>query len=434
MSDVSDDCSPADTALGRDILPLPGPGRAGFAHAAACRRARRPAVRRIGRDQARHSPSGAGSALLIGAGIVTITLTRLLVGLGWQVAVLEDDADTARRQQTRLGQLGLAVPVLCPPLLQEFAPCLANVGLVVAFAAPSPAQLGVLMEIPGRTNPVRQLVTLCETGEEAEALAEAWCACPGLSRPPCALRLVNPGSGLVEVFRTASGGRDIPAPPPLVQDLIAALGCCPVPVPAGSEGPGTRLLTRFFAVAEALCLAGAAPWELDEAAEDLGFADGPCALMDRLGLDSVLPRRARLSARDKARPDPGVVARMVAEGRLGRQASVGWYRYPGGGGRVVDPLVEDLVREEAWFSRFPQRSFSARQMQALLLVGLIGEARALLEDGSVEVAGDVDLAAILCLGFPARLGGPVWLGWQLPAAWLKAELARLDEILACADG
>ncbi|MEL6451654.1 MAG: 3-hydroxyacyl-CoA dehydrogenase family protein [Pseudomonadota bacterium] len=86
------------------------------------------------------------------------------------------------------------------------------------------------------------------------------------------------------------------------------------------------------------------PWELDEALTDWGYGLGPCEAQDLVGLDVVLQNRSG------SQPSP-ILGRMVAEGRLGKRAGWGYYRYPGGGGAVIDPLIDDLIREEAWFAK-----------------------------------------------------------------------------------
>ena len=103
------------------------------------------------------------------------------------------------------------------------------------------------------------------------------------------------------------------------------------------------LRRAFWCAAERLLYAHAAPWELDEALVAWGYGTGPCEAQDHAGLDHVM---AALQV-----PPTPVLPRMVAEGRLGRKGGVGYYRYPGGGGAVIDPLIEDLIREEAWFHK-----------------------------------------------------------------------------------
>ena len=121
----------------------------------------------------------------------------------------------------------------------------------------------------------------------------------------------------------------------------------------------------FWQRAEALMLHHTNPWELDEALVEAGFAMGTCEAQDLLGLDVVL-------ARNPEPPGP-ILPRMVAEGRLGKKGGVGYYRYPGGGGAVIDPLIEDLIREEAWFAGITREELPP---EALVreMVAALGEA------------------------------------------------------------
>jgi 3-hydroxyacyl-CoA dehydrogenase len=96
------------------------------------------------------------------------------------------------------------------------------------------------------------------------------------------------------------------------------------------------------------------PWELDEALMAWGFARGPCEVQDHVGLDAV-----RLQLGDAASP---ILPRMLAEGRLGKIGGVGFFRYPGGGGAVVDPLIEDLILEEAHFAKVSRVPLSDTQI------------------------------------------------------------------------
>ncbi len=123
------------------------------------------------------------------------------------------------------------------------------------------------------------------------------------------------------------------------------------------------LQDTFWRKAEHLLLYHTNPWELDEALCEWGYAVGPCEAMDLAGLDAVLAR-----VPDRSNPVP---RRMVAEGRLGKKGGVGFYRYPGGGGAVIDPLIEDLIREEAWFARIERVEVSNETLVAALNVCLV---------------------------------------------------------------
>jgi len=395
----------APPAAGTDPGAVPPvPGREGLRHLARARRACTGSPRR--------PDAGApGPVVILGAGPEALAVAPRLVSRGAAVTVIEDDPDTARRLTAHLARLALPVAVV-----SDDAP-LPDAAVVLATGTSDLARAR-LARTQGRLRPDALAVLLADdagvTGRGADGGA-TWAR----------LRLVAPGSGLAELLGPAPAG---------LGPVLSALGCTPVTFPAGAEGAGARLMARHLATAEALIFAGVAPWDLDDAAEALGFATGPCALMDRLGVDRVLPRRARLAAAGVALPDPGVVARMVAEGRLGRRASVGWYRYPGGGGRVVDPLIEDLVREEAHFAGHPPCALAPARAVAHLVAALIDEAGRLLAEGSVRQAADIDLAAVLALGFPPRLGGPAFLAGRLGAPAARAAVAAMAEDLAGVPG
>lgn len=104
--------------------------------------------------------------------------------------------------------------------------------------------------------------------------------------------------------------------------------------------------------AEGLMFEGSNPWELDEALVASGFRMGVCELQDLYGIDTIQAQKPMPNE-----PLP-IVSRMLQEGRFGKKYGVGWYRYPGGGGCVIDPLVEDLIREEAHFANIARREIS----------------------------------------------------------------------------
>ena len=94
-----------------------------------------------------------------------------------------------------------------------------------------------------------------------------------------------------------------------------------------------------------LLLYGAMPVEIDEALVAFGFGEGVFELQDRIGTDIEYQMRKHLKSEGvwPTGYQSLISDRMVEEGRLGRQSVVGWYRYPGGKGKVEDPLIEDLV-------------------------------------------------------------------------------------------
>lgn len=156
------------------------------------------------------------------------------------------------------------------------------------------------------------------------------------------------------------------------------------------------------AASETLLMDATNPWELDAAMVAYGFAVGVCEAQDLEGLDVGLARRAGPQAGTGKRTIP-ILPRMVSEGRLGRKVGVGWYRYPGGGGLVIDPLVEDLLREEAWFAGVTRQDLDDAVLVERIIMGMTQSALALLVQGVGHAR--IDQISIDAVGFPPGLGG-----------------------------
>ena len=190
---------------------------------------------------------------------------------------------------------------------------------------------------------------------------------------------------------------------------------------------GNRILQRYREEADALLMDGVTPWELDEAMVEFGYAMGPYETQDLSGLDIAFANRRRQDAtRDPNRRYVPIADRMVSEGRLGRKAGVGWYRYPGGG-KVVDPLVEDLIRKEAHLAGIERRDYGADEIRHRLLHAAINEAACILDEGIAEKAADIDLVTVHGYGFPRHQGGLMHYADQLGPANILAALNELAE-------
>ena len=163
----------------------------------------------------------------------------------------------------------------------------------------------------------------------------------------------------------------------VMSSVLRASGAHIMEAAAGALFPGSQLLNRVFGMVDALLMGGAAPWELDAALEAAGWQPGPLAAQDDGGLDHAL---ARWKAGGGARYT--VLERMVQEGRLGRSVGVGWYRYPGGGGAVIDPLLEDMIDEEARFAGRQRAEVTADTIIHTFRMGVIAELVRIAEAGA----------------------------------------------------
>lgn len=117
------------------------------------------------------------------------------------------------------------------------------------------------------------------------------------------------------------------------------------------------------------------PWELDEVLVAGGLVIGPCQHMDTVGLNRVAEMLQASMGRN-------ILLRMVSEGRLGRAASWGFYRYTHAGQTIVDPLIDDLILEELRFAGVSRREVDDSAILAGFKVGCADFETALVETGA----------------------------------------------------
>ncbi len=189
---------------------------------------------------------------------------------------------------------------------------------------------------------------------------------------------------------------------------------------------GNRILARYREAADTVLMDGSTPWEIDEAMVEFGYAMGPYAAQDLSGLDIAHANRRRQDAtRDPKRRYIPIADRMIELGKLGRKSGAGWYRYPGGGGRVDDPIVADLALEEAHFAGIERVDYTADEIRERLLLAMINEATFILQEGVAKSASDIDLVTVLGYGFPRWRGGLMHYADTLGAPWIVKQLERL---------
>ena len=189
---------------------------------------------------------------------------------------------------------------------------------------------------------------------------------------------------------------------------------------------GNRILARYREAADTVFMDGSTPWEVDEAMEAFGYAMGPYEAQDLSGLDIAHANRRRQDAtRDPNRRYIPIADRMVELGKLGRKTGAGWYRYPGGNGKVDDPIVADLAIEESHLAKRERTDYSVEEITERLVLAMINEAADILDEGIAYNARDIDLVTVFGYGFPRWRGGLMHHADTLSA---KAIVARLREL------
>jgi len=200
------------------------------------------------------------------------------------------------------------------------------------------------------------------------------------------------------------------------------------------DGPGfytSRVLAVMLNEAALLLEEGASIEDVDRALAAYGFPVGPFVLMDEVGLEVAQHVGETVGRAFGERvPASRLVPQLVEAGQVGRRTGAGFYRWTTPSlvrrlarrpNRVPNPAVQRLL------GAAPTRSLGAEAIQERLVLLFINEAIRCLDEGVVRSPVDADLGAVLGLGFPPFLGGPLHEADRLGLATLEGRLGRLAE-------
>ena len=169
------------------------------------------------------------------------------------------------------------------------------------------------------------------------------------------------------------------------------------------DGPGflvNRILMPYLNEAGYLLEEGVSVKDLDQAALNFGMPMGPARLLDEVGIDVAIKVAKVMYEGLGERAHPSKFSTKLAEKNfLGKKNGKGFYLYDEKG-KVTgpNPEVDDLLPKE-------KKKMSETELQLRLFLPMINEAAAILKDGIVETAADVDLGLIFGIGFPPFRGG-----------------------------
>lgn len=169
------------------------------------------------------------------------------------------------------------------------------------------------------------------------------------------------------------------------------------------DGPGflvNRILMPYLNEAGHLLEEGVSVKDLDQAALNFGMPMGPARLLDEVGIDVAIKVAKVMYDGLGERAHPSKFSSKLAEKNfLGKKNGKGFYLYDEKG-KVTgpNPEVDDLLPKE-------RKKMTETELQLRLFLPMINEAAAILKDGIVERASDVDLGLIFGIGFPPFRGG-----------------------------
>lgn len=169
------------------------------------------------------------------------------------------------------------------------------------------------------------------------------------------------------------------------------------------DGPGflvNRILMPYLNEAGYLLEEGVAPKDIDQAALNFGMPMGPGRLLDEVGIDVGVKVGKVMYDGLGMRAYPSKMSqKLMDKNFLGKKNSKGFYLYDEKG-KVTgpNPEVNELLPSE-------KKKMSESEIQMRLFLPMINEAAAILQDGIVKTAAEVDLGLIFGIGFPPFRGG-----------------------------
>ena len=174
---------------------------------------------------------------------------------------------------------------------------------------------------------------------------------------------------------------------------------------------GNRIYSKYLQAANLCLIEGASVEQVDRAMFDFGMAMGPFSVSDLAGLD--IGYKARESLTEAARGPSKfyrVANMLVEQGRLGQKTGAGFYIYdPETRQKQVDDQVMVWVAQAALAEGIQRQCMTDSQIVQRLTQAIIDEGFQVLNDGIAQSASDIDLALVFGYGYPAHLGGPMYM-------------------------
>lgn len=224
-----------------------------------------------------------------------------------------------------------------------------------------------------------------------------------------------PAMALVEVIQ---GSKTSDAAVSAAVGLAVAIGKTPIVV---KDCPGflvNRIVTPYINAFLQLVADGADFEQVDRVMEAFGWPMGPAYLQDVVGMDTSAhvcdvicagyPQRMQSVERN-------ALKLMVEHKRYGQKTGAGFYLYePGQKGKTEKKTSPDAHALVATLQPPSRRDFSDSEIMERMMLPMLVESAAALEEGVVATPAELDMALLLGLGFPAYAGGPMkyadWLG------------------------
>jgi 3-hydroxyacyl-CoA dehydrogenase/enoyl-CoA hydratase/3-hydroxybutyryl-CoA epimerase len=191
----------------------------------------------------------------------------------------------------------------------------------------------------------------------------------------------------------------------------------PLPVKSAPGFLINRILMPYLLEAVQMENDGIPPSRIDQAARDFGMPMGPIELADSVGLDICLSVAEILApALEISIPDN--LSHLVDQGHLGRKSGRGFYQYDTKG-KIKPPTKTDTNTTT---------DISSSDISQRLILRLLNECAACLEQGIVADADLLDAGMVFGTGFAPFRGGPMHYVEQQGAATVVKQLDLFSQL------
>ncbi len=201
---------------------------------------------------------------------------------------------------------------------------------------------------------------------------------------------------LLEVVRGAKTRPEVVA---TAMNLGKIIGKVPVLSGVCHGFIANRVMAERGYAADQLVLEGPTSQQIDKALYDYGFAMGPFAMIDLVGLDVI----------GRGSNERTLYSDLVALDRLGQKKNGGFYDYDEKRNATPSPVAAKVIADLAAFKGVTAKGeTSDEEIVAALLYPVVNEAAKVLEEGIALRASDIDVACILGYNWPVYTGGPMF--------------------------
>ncbi|XP_062175642.1 glyoxysomal fatty acid beta-oxidation multifunctional protein MFP-a-like [Alnus glutinosa] len=234
----------------------------------------------------------------------------------------------------------------------------------------------------------------------------------------------SPTQPLLEIVRTRQTS------PQVIVDLLdVAEKIKKTPIVVGNC-PGFAVNRMFFPYAQAATLLverGTDPYQIDRAITEFGMPMGPFRLADMVGFDFAIATGTPFVHNFPERSYKSMlIPLMQQEKRAGETTRKGFYVYDEKIEASPDPELEKYIDKSRSISGVtidPKlENLPEKEIVEMIFFPVVNEACRILDEGIAVKAADLDIAAVIGMGFPPYRGGIMYWADSLGSKYIYSRL------------